>query len=104
MASDNDSALARIARTRGAVVEIHWPTKILRITADKNTAEYTADDVETALAKARTKALSLKPWMPQLDEARLAAYRTLVASLPADFVSAQTVTNVVVKDDDTVRY
>ncbi len=84
-------------------MEIHWPNKVLRITADKNTAEYTADDVEEALSKARTTALDLKRWIAQLDEAKLSTYSSLVESVPADFVSSLTATHIVARNDHTVR-
>lgn len=98
----NDSALARIARIRNAKAEIHWPTNVLRITADKNTAEYTADDVEAALSTARTTSLDLKHWVGQLNEARLATYPNLAASLPAEYVSSLTGTDIFASNDHTV--
>ncbi|KAJ4993752.1 hypothetical protein SVAN01_00806 [Stagonosporopsis vannaccii] len=98
----NDSVLARIARVRNAKAEIHWPTKILRITADKTTAEYTANDVEAALSKARTKTLKLNRWTQQLDNTRLARYKSLIDSLPADFVSSLTATDIATADEHTL--
>lgn len=98
----NDSALARIARIRKAKAEIHWPTNVLRITADKTTAEYTADDVEAALSKARTTSLDLKLWFGQLNEAKVAAYPNLAAALPIEYVSSLTGTNIIVSSDHTV--
>lgn len=77
---------------RNAKVEIHWPTSVLRITADKNTAEYTADDVEEALSKARTTSLELKRWARQL---RVPLDASLVASLPIDYVASLTGTDIV---------
>ncbi|KAF3040740.1 hypothetical protein E8E12_008460 [Didymella heteroderae] len=99
----NDSALARIARIRKAKAEIHWPTNVLRITADKTTAEYTADDVEAVLSKARTTSLDLKLWVGQLNEARVATYPNLAASLPAEYVSSLTGTNIFVSNDHILK-
>lgn len=98
----NDSTLARIARIRKAKAEIHWPTNVLRITADKTTAEYTADDVEAALSKARTTSLDLQPWIGQLNEATVAACPNLAASLPAEYVASLTGTNILAANDHTV--
>lgn len=98
----NDSTLARIARIRKAKAEIHWPTNVLRITADKTTAEYTADDVEAALSNARTTSLDLQPWIGQLNEARVAACPNLAASLPAEYVASLTGTNILAANQHTV--
>lgn len=99
----NDSALARIARVRNAKAEIHWPTNVLRITADKTTAEYTADDVESALGKARTTSLDVKHWAGQLHEAKVATYPNLAATLPAEYVSSLTGAYIVASNEHTVR-
>lgn len=98
----NDSSLARIARTRNAKLEIHWPTKILRVTADKNTAEYTANDVEEAISKAHTTLLDLKPWFAQLDKAQFPPDNNLAGSLPSDYVSSLTGAHIVASDHYTV--
>ncbi|KAF1922746.1 uncharacterized protein M421DRAFT_349933 [Didymella exigua CBS 183.55] len=99
----NDSALARIARIRNAKAEIHWPTNVLRITADKTTAEYMADDVEAALSKARTTSLDLKLWVGQLNEVRVATYPNLAASLPAEYVSSLTGTTIFASNHHTLK-
>lgn len=85
-------------------MEIHWPTNVLRITADKNSAEYTADDVEEALGKARTTSLDLKPWAARVNEARLLPNISLAASLPTDYVSSLTSTSIVAYNDYTVCF
>jgi hypothetical protein len=41
---------------------------VLRITADKNTAEYTADDVQAVLKNTETGRFSLEPWLPFMVE------------------------------------
>ncbi|KAH6633560.1 mitochondrial inner-membrane-bound regulator-domain-containing protein [Boeremia exigua] len=99
----NSSALARIARIRNAKVEIHWPTNILRITADKNTAEYTADDVEAALSKSRTKTLSLNTWIGLLDERKISTSSDVLASLSVDLVSSLTSTHIAAASDRTLH-
>lgn len=98
----NNSSLARIARTRNAKIEIHWPTKTLRVTADKNTAEYTANDVEEAISKARTTSLDLKRWFAQLDKTQFPPDNNLAASLPNDYVSSLTGAHIVASDHYTV--
>jgi hypothetical protein len=40
----------------------------LRITADKATAEYAADDIEEALQGTESKKMNLKPWIPCLEK------------------------------------
>jgi hypothetical protein len=60
--------LDRIGKDRKAKVEIHWPHNVLRITADKNTAEYAADDIEQLLQNTETKHFHLNPWVPYLDK------------------------------------
>ncbi|KAF1360913.1 hypothetical protein EJ07DRAFT_74866, partial [Lizonia empirigonia] len=102
-AGGSTSTLARIAANRNAKVEIHWPTHILRITADKNTAEYTANDVEEALAHARTTSLDLKRWAPRLDTASLPPTTHLSATLPADHVSSLTGTHIYASDPYTLK-
>lgn len=61
-----------------------------------------ADDVEAALSKARTSSLDLKLWFGQLNEARVAAYTDFAASLPAEYVSSLTGTNIIPSSDHTV--
>ncbi|KAF2676140.1 hypothetical protein K458DRAFT_380438 [Lentithecium fluviatile CBS 122367] len=63
-----ETPLDRIGKYRKAKIEIHWPHNVLRITADKNTAEYAADDIETILQKTERKQINLNPWIPYLDK------------------------------------
>lgn len=101
----NDSTLARIARVRNAKIEIHWPTNVLRVTADKNTAEYTADDIEAALSKARTTMFQPQRWIEQLDKNRLSKNNdSLAASLPIDYVSSITGTHIYITGNDAVCF
>lgn len=100
LAVGNDSALARIAKVRNAKAEIHWPTNVLRITADKNTAEYTADDIEATLSKAHTTVFHPQRWIEQLDKDRAS---NLAASLPVNYVSSLTGAHIVATNNDNVR-
>lgn len=63
---ESDTFLGKIGQKRRAKLEIHREHGVLRITADKTTAEYAADDVEDALNKAQSKHLNLRPWLPLL--------------------------------------
>lgn len=51
---------------------------MLRITADKTTAEYAADDIEEALRNVHSQKLRLKNWANILDKAKLPADNKLV--------------------------
>ncbi|KAF2628117.1 hypothetical protein BU25DRAFT_391627 [Macroventuria anomochaeta] len=98
----NNSNLARIAKIRNAKVEIHWQANVLRITADKTTAEYAANDILEAISKAHATSLDLRRWVGQLNEARLSSGTSLAASLPADYVSSLTGTDIFAADDYTL--
>jgi hypothetical protein len=50
---------------------VYQQHSILRITADKTTAEYTAFDVEKALQNIHVKKVQLKLWVPWLEEAKV---------------------------------
>ncbi|KAJ4330926.1 hypothetical protein N0V95_009975 [Ascochyta clinopodiicola] len=102
-AGANDSTLARIARIRNAKVEIHWPTNVLRITADKNTAEYTANDIQEALSKTVTASLDLKRWTAQLNVPSSLPNNDLAASLPADYVASITGAHIYPSDPFTLK-
>jgi hypothetical protein len=56
---------------RKAKIEIHQQHSVLRITADRTTAEYVADDIEEALQNVETKKVQLKSWIPWLDTAKV---------------------------------
>jgi hypothetical protein len=104
-ATGNDSTLTRIARVRNAKAEIHWTSNVLRITADKVTAEYTADDIEAALSKTHSKTFTPEHWKGLLAEQQVSKRSSLSDSLPLDYVSSLTGTYIA-KDNnnkDTVR-
>jgi predicted flavoprotein YhiN len=60
--------LGKICESRRAKIEIYQQHNILRITADKTTAEYAADDIEKALKSVVTRKLQLKPWISSLEK------------------------------------
>jgi hypothetical protein len=105
-AGDNETTLARIAKIRNAKVEIHWPTNVLRITADKNTAEYTANDVEAVLNTVQLKDLDLTRWVARLDKAWIPSddhLTRVLAQKDMDLVSALTRTHIAAYDKNIVR-
>jgi hypothetical protein len=65
---DNETILRKISETRKARLEIHHAHSVLRITADKTTAEYAANDIEEALQNTVTRKMQLRPWIPCLEE------------------------------------
>lgn len=69
--------LDKIGRLRKAKLEIHWAHSVLRITADKTTAEYAADDVAEALKTTAVKKLLLKPWAPCLERENIPQHQNL---------------------------
>lgn len=66
-----EKLLNKISGLRKAQIQIHQQHSILRITANKTTCEYAADDIEEALQNIETKKLQLKPWIPWLEEAKI---------------------------------
>ena len=65
---DSDTVLDRIQRHRNVKIEIYHPDNVLRITADKVSAEYAAGDIEKVLAAVVTDKFSLTEWLPFLDK------------------------------------
>lgn len=97
LAPDKETPLIDIGKSRRAKIEIHWEEGVLRITADKNTAEHAANDVESALRNTETKKLNLKPWTPRLAQDKLPKGKNLVALYTQqdfDTVASITRTNV----------
>lgn len=68
---DYETNLDKIGRARRAKLEIYSKDSVLRITADKNTAEYAANDVEEAMQNMEVRRLLLKPWIPLLVHEKL---------------------------------
>ncbi|ORY02256.1 mitochondrial inner-membrane-bound regulator-domain-containing protein [Clohesyomyces aquaticus] len=61
-AGETPTILDEVGNARKAKIEIHWPDSILRITADKSSAEYAADDIQNYLANTEVEVVSLNPW------------------------------------------
>lgn len=68
---ESDTVLDKIGQTRRAKFEFHQQHGILRITADKTTAEYATNDIEEALANTESKHLNLRPWLGVLAEGKI---------------------------------
>ncbi|KAJ4304846.1 hypothetical protein N0V90_000374 [Kalmusia sp. IMI 367209] len=69
----SETPLDQIGKTRMAKLEIHATDKVLRITADKHTAEYAADDVERLLQGSESHRFHIKPWSRYLLDPTLPA-------------------------------
>ncbi|KAL5416573.1 hypothetical protein PMIN03_002112 [Paraphaeosphaeria minitans] len=67
LTSGSESALDRIGQTRKARLEVNTVDKVLRITADKHTAEYAANDVEQLLQASETQRFHFTTWVPHLE-------------------------------------
>ena len=63
---------------RRVKLEIFEQDSVLRITADKTTAEYAADDIEEVLGSTHAKNLNLKPWVPLLERQRVPKDKGLI--------------------------
>jgi hypothetical protein len=81
--SGEETILTKISGTRKARIEVYQPHNVLRITADKTTADYAANDIEEALRKHITSKLQLKTWIPHLEEGKAPADERL-ATLYSD--------------------
>jgi hypothetical protein len=101
----NNSPLSQIASDRKVKVEIHWPHNVLRVTADKATAEYAADDIESLLQKAHSHKFQIKPWLPYLDSNGTPdAFRAIYSEQTLNVVSSMTKTLIHFGGNDEVRY
>jgi hypothetical protein len=79
---EGETLLDQISRARKASIEIYRQNSILRITADKTTAEYAANDVEEALRNSQGQKMHLKPWLPYLREDDVPANQKLATLYP----------------------
>ncbi|KAF2824791.1 hypothetical protein CC86DRAFT_353360 [Ophiobolus disseminans] len=75
----DETILDKVGKERKARLEIYEPHSVLRITADKSTAEYAANDIQEALKNTEVKKLQLKPWIPCLDQDKVPEDRKLAA-------------------------
>lgn len=64
---------------RKTKLEIHRQHSILRITADKTTAEYVANDIEKALQDVAVKQLGLEPWIDSLEPSKVPKDKQIAA-------------------------
>ncbi|KAI8936595.1 hypothetical protein NX059_006997 [Plenodomus lindquistii] len=76
---ESDTILDRIGQTRRAKFEVHQEHSVLRITADKTTAEYAANDIEEALKNVAAKTLNLRPWLSVFVEGSIPGPRSLTS-------------------------
>jgi hypothetical protein len=60
-----------IASTRKAKLQVHRGDNVVRITADKNAAEFAANDIEDALRNAEMAIVPMKGWNVHLYDPRL---------------------------------
>jgi hypothetical protein len=65
-AAEKETLLDKIRRTRRAKLDIYKPHDILRITADKTTAEYAANDVEEAFQHTQRSRMNLNTYLGQI--------------------------------------
>ena len=65
-AADKETLLNKIRQTRRAKLDIYKPHDVLRITADKTTAEYAANDIEEAFKHTEMKRMNLNNYLRQL--------------------------------------
>jgi len=67
---DEETILTKISGARKARIEVYQPHNVLRITADKTTAEYAANDIVDTLRTHIASKLQLKIWKPHLEEGK----------------------------------
>ncbi|EUC31937.1 hypothetical protein COCCADRAFT_99951 [Bipolaris zeicola 26-R-13] len=93
------NVLDEIALIRKVKFQIYKQHDILRITADKSTAEYAANDVEEALQRTEVKRMNLKNYMRLLDPNMIPRDQpldmtTLFSQKDRDVISALTKTSI----------
>lgn len=62
------SQLDRIGRSRRAKIEVHPAHDVIRITADKTTAEYVLRDIEKLSASIEQRTFTIDEWIPYLRD------------------------------------
>ncbi|KAI4714665.1 hypothetical protein J4E89_000346 [Alternaria sp. Ai002NY15] len=65
-AGDKDTLFDKIRRTRRVRLDMYKPDNALRITSDKTTAEYAANDIEEAFQHTELKRMNLNNYLRQL--------------------------------------
>jgi hypothetical protein len=68
-AVEKETLLEKIRRTRRAKIDIYKAHDVLRITADKTTAEYAANDIEEAFQHTEMKRMNLNSYLRQIANA-----------------------------------
>ena len=92
-----DSLVDTVGRARHAKMQLHPGHQVLRITADKTSAEYAADDIEQALRNPHFSKLDLRPWQPRLalgTTITRARMISLFTKANLDTISARTRTTI----------
>lgn len=96
---EEHNLLDEIALIRKVKLQIYKHHDILRITADKSTAEYAANDVEEALQRTEVKRMNLKNYMRLLEPDMIPRDQqldltTLFSQKDRDVISALTKTSI----------
>ncbi|KAF1996550.1 hypothetical protein P154DRAFT_498428 [Amniculicola lignicola CBS 123094] len=94
-AGDTDSILDRIGANRKAKLEVFAQHHVVRIRADKSTAEYAADDIEHALLEAQAEKFDIRPWL-QFAEQPIQSTVKPIELLPPNVLSTVAQTSVTV--------
>lgn len=94
------SVLDEIRHNRKARFQLYKPHDIVRITADKSTAEYAANDIEEALQHTNTKRMNLKNYMHLLEDGTIPKEKSLeltalYSQRDLDVISALSKTSIV---------
>jgi hypothetical protein len=84
-------------------IEYHSAHSIVRITADKISAEYAADDVEQLLQSVEVKYFDLRAWAPYLEKHNAPEDTTkLFSAQGLHLVTEMTEANVSIKPSNAV--
>ena len=96
---ESETMLEKIAHSRRARLDIYKNHAVLRITADKSTAEYAANDIEEALQNTASKRMNSGTYKALLVEGTVPADEELVMDMmlsqhDLDAVSSLTRTSI----------
>ncbi|KAF2449766.1 hypothetical protein P171DRAFT_379938 [Karstenula rhodostoma CBS 690.94] len=89
LTSGTETVLDRIGRNRKARLDVNTADKVLRITADKHTAEYAANDVEQLLLASESQRFHFNTWVPHLKTLN-GAEPTIDSVFPGDVLATVT--------------
>ncbi|KAF2199113.1 hypothetical protein GQ43DRAFT_482742 [Delitschia confertaspora ATCC 74209] len=91
--------LDRIQQQRNAKLEVYWPHNILRITGDKSSAEYAAQDIENFLsANIDIQRFDIRPWIPLLAEGEAPIGRTEQVISQKDLQTIEKLTGTAIQE------